>query len=1114
MKKRFNLTWRVVTALLLLVTLVPTLLTGVVSAAGDTTAPYLVSVGWVDVPSGPPPANGKIDWQDQLIFYWSESMSVSLLDSMGEINDLLDSSATGAPPTAWDYGSTLSNPVWDASGTILTVTLGSDCSTNLSGATVTPKTSITDKAGNHILSSHPAIVIPPSPDTTQPTILSANWVDTNRNGIYDTADLIQYLFSESIDPATIIAIGSYDTAFDLPSTQTYGAAAPLLADFSLPGTAVAATVVTITLGAGETVVGNESITPSNAIKDPKGNVLGASSITLPKAGDSTRPTLTSITWRDIDSDTTINKGDYLYFTFSEAMNDADITALNINDGRLSPAGHSYGTAGDPVPALTVNWDTSYTFCTVTLGSTEGILGGEAVNPTDASVHDRSNNNQDNTTAIVTIPTPPGNSSTTTPTKESTRPVLNSVGWIDSGGNGRIDGADHLLFNFNEAMDFTTLDVMGEINNNLNTPAIGTYDYGTDSAGAAIMWRQGNTVLDVTLGTNCATDLAGKSVNPADAVKDMAGNIDNTQSPVIPFAPDTALPQLLSITWQDGGAGAGNGIMDANDYLFFNFNEAMNPATIAAGTIDTVLESSAPGNADYGAAPVTIAWINGNTQLRVTLGAACSVLLAGATVNPLVTVTDAKGNADGTMGLGPAIPLPPDKIAPYLTDIVWTDKDSNGIMNRGDWLTFNFSEAMNPVTCDTQLEINTVLDTTASTPNVAPPPAELDYGLMGSDLTIVWNAPSYTSCTIVLGTQENLDGGEMVNPTDALTDMAGNPDGTSGSGIMIPHAAGTPASLGVTPTSRTFTYNINGTVPASQTITISNGGTQALAWSVTSPTKAWLNVTPTIGTISGIGSNTLTLAVNVSGLNVSTDTDTITVTGAGSSQAVTVTLNILAEVIPTSTPTATPNASPTATPVTSPTATPTTVPPTPTPTPTPTPNIVIATIGTDGGIIELADKVKVTFPAGAFDTATTVTITSGACTHGDTDAFFVGSTCFSVTPSGALGAEATICVQLSTYDLSLGDEGDLTLGYWADGTWNEASDVTVTGNTICGKTSHLSDWAVLSSTGEGWLWWYWALIGGGAFIVVLAIILLLVLPKRGKGEEIPSEELYGEEEEEF
>jgi hypothetical protein len=214
---------------------------------------------------------------------------------------------------------------------------------------------------------------------------------------------------------------------------------------------------------------------------------------------------------------------------------------------------------------------------------------------------------------------------------------------------------------------------------------------------------------------------------------------------------------------------------------------------------------------------------------------------------------------------------------------------------------------------------------------------------------------------------------------------------------------------------------------------------------------------------------------------------------------------------TPTPPATPT--PTPTPTAAPTPTPT---PTAAPTPTPTPSTSgSGTVGTSGGTVATGDgKIEITFPAGAFDASTTVTITGGTCSHGDVDEFVVGSTCFSVTPSGALGAEATICVDLSSYDLSLGDEGDLTLGYWADGTWNEASDITITGNTICGKTSDLSDWAVLSSTGEGWVWWYWALIGGGAFIVVLAIILLIALPKRGKGEEIPAEELYGEEEEEF
>ena len=104
---------------------------------------------------------------------------------------------------------------------------------------------------------------------------------------------------------------------------------------------------------------------------------------------------------------------------------------------------------------------------------------------------------------------------------------------------------------------------------------------------------------------------------------------------------------------------------------------------------------------------------------------------------------------------------------------------------------------------------------------------------------------------------------------------------------------------------------------------------------------------------------------------------------------------------------------------------------------------------------------------------------------------------------------TICVDVSDYD-----QENLTLGYWEGGVWNEADNVTLDGDTLCGDTDHFSSWAVLSKTGEGWLWWYWALIGGGAFIVVLAIILLIVLPKKGKGEEIPAEELYGEEEEEF
>lgn len=218
--------------------------------------------------------------------------------------------------------------------------------------------------------------------------------------------------------------------------------------------------------------------------------------------------------------------------------------------------------------------------------------------------------------------------------------------------------------------------------------------------------------------------------------------------------------------------------------------------------------------------------------------------------------------------------------------------------------------------------------------------------------------------------------------------------------------------------------------------------------------------------------------------------------------------------PTGTPTATATATSTGEPTGTPTATTTA-----TATATTTPGLSgSGSVGATGGTVTTTDgRVEVTFPAGAFSTATTVTIASAACSSGDGN-FNVGSTCFSVTPSEALGADATICVKYSTADLNAagGDTSNLTIGYYSGGEWYEASDVTVSGGVVCGKASHLSNWAVLSKTGDGdWAWWYYLIIGAGVFIVVLAIILLVVIPKKGaKEEEVPAEELYGEEEEEF
>ena len=161
----------------------------------------------------------------------------------------------------------------------------------------------------------------------------------------------------------------------------------------------------------------------------------------------------------------------------------------------------------------------------------------------------------------------------------------------------------------------------------------------------------------------------------------------------------------------------------------------------------------------------------------------------------------------------------------------------------------------------------------------------------------------------------------------------------------------------------------------------------------------------------------------------------------------------------------------------PTPTPTTTATTPTPTltSTPTPTAIPITsnastsIGASGGTVNTSDgTITITFPAGAFTASTNVSIQGGACQGNTSGGFAVGGTCFNVTPDGALSANATICVNLSAADLLLGLNTNtrITLGYWFNGSWVEAGNVTRNGTILCGTTNHLSSWAVLGATVNG------------------------------------------------
>ncbi len=97
------------------------------------------------------------------------------------------------------------------------------------------------------------------------------------------------------------------------------------------------------------------------------------------------------------------------------------------------------------------------------------------------------------------------------------------------------------------------------------------------------------------------------------------------------------------------------------------------------------------------------------------------------------------------------------------------------------------------------------------------------------------------------------------------------------------------TFSVTPSSLTFYYTVNGTVPPAQTATVSaTSGT--VPFSVTqSAGSSWLTVTPISGAASSVASVPLSVSVNPSGLSTGPHTATITVTpNGGTAQAVNVT----------------------------------------------------------------------------------------------------------------------------------------------------------------------------------------------------------------------------------
>ncbi|MFN0112777.1 MAG: S8 family serine peptidase [Blastocatellia bacterium] len=110
-------------------------------------------------------------------------------------------------------------------------------------------------------------------------------------------------------------------------------------------------------------------------------------------------------------------------------------------------------------------------------------------------------------------------------------------------------------------------------------------------------------------------------------------------------------------------------------------------------------------------------------------------------------------------------------------------------------------------------------------------------------------------------------------------VPGNADTTDQDFALVVYNANssvaTNPTIGVSPTSLSFTATVGGSNPANQTISITNTGGGTLNWAQTD-NASWLTVTPA----SGTAPSTLTAAVSITGLTAGTYNGTVTVTATG------------------------------------------------------------------------------------------------------------------------------------------------------------------------------------------------------------------------------------------
>ena len=198
---------------------------------------------------------------------------------------------------------------------------------------------------------------------------------------------------------------------------------------------------------------------------------------------------------------------------------------------------------------------------------------------------------------------------------------------------------------------------------------------------------------------------------------------------------------------------GDGSYSVDDKLSFTFSGSVDRSLILDGSSDANVHLATSNNAIYGTNNL-IHWDDDSTQVTITLTEGFSVE-GGETINAF----ELKDLAGNTVAGSQVLPVE-DKIAPNLLSIDWLDFDNSGELSVGDHFVFNFDKVMNPssiVTGTKQASIN------------LQPAGGLHYG---QENEVIWvNADRSVEVTLAEG--YSIQGNELVTPSEAIKDVAGN-----------------------------------------------------------------------------------------------------------------------------------------------------------------------------------------------------------------------------------------------------------------------------------------------------------------------------------------------------